>query len=94
MRQPAASAHHLGRASASLTMHWDTTTIGSVTNPPINADPSGAETPLGDGQSHDWDIEWLVPVNVNAANVRCRPLPEAPDEFSGGLPVQGSGTLN
>jgi hypothetical protein len=40
---------------------------GSETDP----DPLGFNVPLGDGQPHAWDAEWIVPEGTDTSRVKC-----------------------
>ena len=51
-------------------------------------DPEGSSIPLGDGQPHLWDVEWVVPEGTPTDNVTCV------IENYGGLKVEGSQKLN
>jgi hypothetical protein len=84
---------HLGRLTID-TANSEYTKFGWDQGPDRSPVTLAGFAPPGDGQPHDWDIEWVVPDTLNAAAVKCRLLPEAPDEFSGGISITGSGALN
>lgn len=69
---------------------WGTGWDGGPSSDP---DPTGVNVPMGDGQPHDWDEEWLVPASFAPSNVTCR-LDNSIETDGGTIRVTGSGRLN
>lgn len=68
--------------------------FGWDAGPDEGPDTTGDSVPMGDGQPHDWDEEWAVPVGFNVAGVKCS-LVDTTENFGlGPTRVEGNGALN